>query len=155
MNTENESVPVAQRSEALRRSLREVKKGWTDTQIDAILRAKGYCEYCGADVVASVEALSDSEWDHIIPKKHGGEHEDNGVAIDVVFEKNIALACHNCNSLKGGDMPNGVAVTLSREERIAAFQSMVTTRRRDEKVIEAFSAFRQLVEMVRCGATRP
>lgn len=131
--------------------LKGLEKPWEDHQINAMRRGRGHCEYCGADVVASVEALSDSQWEHIIPKKHGGEHEKNGVPIDVVFEKNIALACHNCNGLKGDDMPKGVAVTLSREERIAAFRPVVLERRREYRVVEVFAAFRELVEMVRGG----
>lgn len=135
--------------------LKGIQKPWKDHQINAMRRARGYCEYCGTDVVASVEAFSDSEWDHVIPKKHGGEHEKNGVPIDVVFEENIALACYKCNELKGEEVPHGVAVEdlkeLPREERIAAFQSMMLERRRQYRVVEVFAAFRELVEIERCA----
>ena len=137
--------------------LKGLQKPWEDHQINAMLRARGYCEYCGTDVVASVEGLSDSEWDHIIPKNRGGEHEKNGTPIDVVFEKNIALACYKCNELKGEDVPHGAAVEdlkeLSREERVAAFRPVVLERRREYRVVEVFAAFRELVEMVRGGLT--
>lgn len=159
MNTENESVPVAQRSEALRKFLREVKKGWTDTQIDAILDAKGYCEFCGADVVGSPEAFWSSPWDHIVPKAFGGEHEKKPPwrgKLKEVFQKNIAVVCWKCNNLKGRKLPGGVdakdLLDLGREQRIEKVRPWVQQLRRDYEVVQEFAAFRELVEMVRCSA---
>ena len=155
MNTENEFVPDAQRPEELRRFLREVKKKWTDTQIDAILDAKGYCEYCGADIVSSVESFGSSPWDHVVPKCKGGEHKDSGQSDEEVFDRNIALACWTCNNIKGKELPDDVSAEklkkLPREKRVEECREWVLRRRQERQVIREFAAFRELVEIKRCA----
>ncbi|HUU96491.1 MAG TPA: HNH endonuclease signature motif containing protein [Phycisphaerae bacterium] len=157
MNAALDSILESSRGAQLVKLLRDMPNGWEPHTVLAILRAKGYCEYCGADVLSSLEAFWAGKWDHIIPKNRGGEHEKNGTPIDVVFEKNIALACYKCNELKGEDVPHGAAVEdlkeLPREERIVAFRPVVLERRREYRVVEVFAAFRELVEMVRGGLT--
>ncbi|MFQ5631901.1 MAG: HNH endonuclease [bacterium] len=51
-------------------------------------RAKNCCEYC---LLPQSVALHKHEPDHIIPRQHGGETDEN----------NLALACFRCNRYKG------------------------------------------------------
>jgi hypothetical protein len=56
-----------------------------------IQRAKSHCEYCLYPQAASLFAL---EIEHIIAEKHRGQ----------TTADNLALACPNCNRLKGSDI---------------------------------------------------
>ncbi len=56
------------------------------------VRAGFRCEYCGQDLIGSLNEFFSWERDHVIPKSGYDGHED-----DVT---NLALACHTCNSLK-------------------------------------------------------
>jgi len=51
-------------------------------------RAKGRCEYC---LIHEADALLPHEPDHIIAAQHGG----------ATTGENLALACYECNRLKG------------------------------------------------------
>jgi|ERR1043165_1710181 hypothetical protein len=64
-------------SAALRREVRE--------------RAGKRCEYC---LLAESEAFFPHEPDHLIARKHGGR----------TVSANLALACFDCNRLKGSDI---------------------------------------------------
>lgn len=51
------------------------------------LHAKGYCEYCGQDLILSRAAFSAAEVDHVLAVAKGGS---NGL-------DNLRLACRRCN----------------------------------------------------------
>jgi hypothetical protein len=155
MNAAPDSILDSARGAQLVKLLRDAPNGWRRHTGLAIVRAKGRCEYCGADLLTSVEAFWTGKRDHIIPRNGGGEHERNGVPIDVVFEKNIALACDKRNESKAEGVPHGVAVEelkeLPREEGIAAFRPVVVGRRREGRVVEVLGASREPSETVRGG----
>ena len=68
-------------------------------------RAGFRCEYCGKDLLASVDAYDSWQVDHIVPSsKKGDDHFDN-----------LALACKTCNFMKRNRTPAGA----TRGERIA------------------------------------
>ncbi|MDJ0800102.1 MAG: HNH endonuclease signature motif containing protein [Calothrix sp. MO_167.B12] len=54
-------------------------------------RAKGACEYC---LIPEIAVLVSHEIDHVIAEKHGGQTNEN----------NLALACTICNKYKGSDL---------------------------------------------------
>lgn len=56
------------------------------------VRAGFRCEYCGQDLIGSLNEFFSWEFEHVIPKSVFDGHED-----DVT---NLALACHTCNTLK-------------------------------------------------------
>ncbi len=142
----HDTTDVQGRREYLLEFLRKLEKPWTEERIESYIRARGYCEYCGADVLSSPEAFWGSDWDHILPKKHGGEKSD--------FDANIAVACRKCNELKGAQLPEDVTSEqmkkMKRRARIETVRPMVADWRQRERFIETHSAFRELVEMKRC-----
>ena len=144
-----EAILGSPRGKTLVEFLGQVRKPWTKEHIETVLRAQGYCEYCGADLLASPEAFWSSEWEHIIPRARGGED---------CFETNIALACRTCNNCKGAELPEKLQKLteeqirqMTREERLRLVRPLVWEYRNQAQIVEAFEAFRGLVEMVRCG----
>lgn len=151
-----DEVLSSPRGKELASFLGRLRKPWGDVEVRALLRARGYCEYCGADVVSSLEALAGSRSDHIVPYGSDGEHEEKGPWAgkrEEVFERNIAVACWKCNSLKGAELGPGVKakdlLALKREQRVDRIRPWVQELRRDARVVEEFAAFRELVELVR------
>ena len=61
-------------------------------------RAKHRCEYC---LLPQAAALHQHEPDHIVPRQHGGETQ----------EDNLALACLRCNRYKGPNVGSYDSVT--------------------------------------------
>ena len=62
-------------------------KWWPETT--KVAERAGYqCEYCGLDLLGSIESYKLFEIDHIVPVSKGGARAD----ID-----NLALACRHCN----------------------------------------------------------
>lgn len=61
---------------------------WSDGTARLAERAGYNCEYCGFDLLASVEAYKLFEVDHIVPLSRAGDP----VAFD-----NLALSCRHCN----------------------------------------------------------
>ncbi len=115
---------------------------WPENLVALMLRANGYCEYCGTDLVSSLEVFWASEADHVIPKDRGGE-DDYGL--------NKAMACNRCNRIKGKSWPDdapGVEIR-DRSARIAAVRPMVLERRRQRRLVEIFARFREVLELRR------
>ena|GEM_PF-4665730 len=150
MAPDHDDILDTDRGERLAKFLGDVKGPWTKEKIITYLRANGRCEYCGADVLSSCEAFWGSDWDHILPKHHGGEKDD--------FDANIAVACRRCNTLKGRDLPSGVKadelLKTRRQDRINVFKPLVLEQRRKDQPVRVFCAFRELVEMARCAKAR-
>lgn len=148
MDPTSEPIESALTSETGRRCLdvvtKDLRKPYTVEQVRVVLRAKGRCEYCGADVIASQEAWYGSDWDHIIPHRFG---RDDGSG-------NIALACRSCNSLKSDDLPESGEQELrklSRERRVALIRPWLKLRREQAGVTKEYKAFKELVEQVTTG----
>ncbi len=117
---------------------------WTKEAIEIMLRANGYCEYCGADIVGSPEVFWSCQYDHVLPKDHGGE-EDYGL--------NKVLACAKCNSIKRKRLPPDVTKdemkSMELPDRIAAVRPMVLELRRKQRLIEIYANFREVLELRR------
>jgi 5-methylcytosine-specific restriction endonuclease McrA len=93
------------------------------------VRAKGCCEYCGAELIHDRIAFDSVQFDHIVPKSKGGSDDP----------ENIAFACKVCNTAKNTYMPTGA----TREERIQDVRRHLKERRAHandfwEKVSNAF-----------------
>jgi 5-methylcytosine-specific restriction endonuclease McrA len=48
---------------------------------------KGYCTYCGVDLLASISAFWSAQRDHVHSRAGGGDNE----------EKNMVIVCPSCN----------------------------------------------------------
>ncbi len=84
-------------------------------------RANFHCEYCGRDLLSSVDNYKAWNEEHIIPKKSGGKEND---------DNNIAVACDTCNRLKGRWNPSLVCgPKASREELIKAAREYIESKR--------------------------
>lgn len=72
-------------------------------------RAEHKCEYCGMDLMVSLQNYKQWSIDHIVPRSAGGTED-----LD-----NLALTCWHCNGhLKGRWNPNPHNEELSRVELI-------------------------------------
>jgi 5-methylcytosine-specific restriction endonuclease McrA len=89
------------------------------------VRARFKCEYCSADLLASVDAY---EWnwerEHVVPLSSGGAD-----SLD-----NWAMACRVCNQLKGRWDPRSDALDPSvRDDLVAAARRFVQARRAERQ----------------------
>jgi 5-methylcytosine-specific restriction endonuclease McrA len=67
------------------------KWGWSAETLAIWERAGFRCEYCGTDLLRSVDDyFFNAQLDHIVPESRGGKTEP----------ENLALACKTCNFLK-------------------------------------------------------
>ena len=102
------------------RSLQE-QCGWGSWNADRGVNGGFRCEYCGADLLSSVDAYYSWQMDHIIPQSQGGEH----------LYENIAICCTTCNFMKRAYHPEG----NTREERIVDARHFIMESR-NKKLIE-------------------
>lgn len=94
---------------------------WAESAAHYGYRADFCCEYCGLNLLSSVDNFKQWENDHIAPKWASGTDED----------WNIAVACRTCNfHLKGKWDPREVCgENAPREELIRAVQNYVREQR--------------------------
>lgn len=92
-----------------------VAYGWTARDARVGIRAKGHCEYCDKDLLASGSAFFEWQTDHIVPLDAGGSDEDD----------NLAVACWPCNMrLKGTwDPRSSCRDNATRSELISVIRS--------------------------------
>ncbi len=64
---------------------------WDDINSKLGVRADFKCEYCGKDLLASVENYKEWQKDHLIPQSAGGSDDMD----------NLVLTCKTCNFIKG------------------------------------------------------
>jgi 5-methylcytosine-specific restriction endonuclease McrA len=76
------------------------------------------CEYCGTDLLSSVDAYYSWQIDHIIPQSREGEH----------LYENIAICCTTCNFMKRAYLPEGD----TRAERIADAKRFIMESRQQK-----------------------
>ncbi len=96
--------------------------GWSAESLVLGIRAGFRCEYCGRDLLRSVDSYDAWQIDHIHPSSRGG-----GDSFD-----NKAVACGTCNLLKRHTVLE-LASEWSRDRRIEAYKREVIEPRRDKK----------------------
>jgi hypothetical protein len=94
---------------------------WSPSAARRGLRAQFCCEYCGRDLLASVEDYKAWEEDHIVPQSAGGSDDD----------ENIAIACRTCNyhAKRAWDPQSICGKDGTRDELIAAIRQYVAQKR--------------------------
>lgn len=92
------------------------------------------CEYCGKDLLSSVENYKEWQEDHIIPKsKGGGETNDN-----------YALSCRTCNFIKHiWDPREYCKGDINRGNLIKAVRKYIEERRTDMQ--DEVNSYRKIV----------
>ena len=109
--------------------------GFSREQVTLGIRARFRCEYCGRDMLASVDDYRAWETDHIVPTSKGGPADNI---------ENWALSCWTCNRIKRNWLPEAVGFEgLSREEQIRIARTHIQ-KNRAEKQLE-IAKMRQLI----------
>jgi 5-methylcytosine-specific restriction endonuclease McrA len=98
-------------------------------------RAGFRCEYCGRDLLSSVNDYKEWQEDHIVPKSKGGDNDDLN---------NLAVSCRTCNvNWKGKWDPRTVCrENASRDELIEAIRNYVFQQK--TKAMENLIVFRKI-----------
>lgn len=83
------------------------------------IRDGHYCQYCGADLLESVNAMMTITRDHIVPRGRGGTNSPD----------NLVCCCTVCNSLKsnvacGSLVEAQQIVTILREQRAEVLREL-------------------------------
>lgn len=83
---------------------------WSESTARLAEHAGYKCEYCGFDLLGSVEAYKLFEVDHIVPQSLSG---------DAIEFNNLALSCRHCNfHLKRSWDPRSVAGHYASREQL-------------------------------------
>jgi 5-methylcytosine-specific restriction endonuclease McrA len=91
--------------------------GWSKETLAVWQRAKFRCEYCNADLLASVDDyFYGSHVDHIVPGR--GNHLDN-----------LALACKTCNFIKSDRNFADDGRDLTRDEIVKKARDLIAEER--------------------------
>lgn len=100
---------------------------WGPQGARCAIRANFRCEYCGRDLLASLDDYKAWAQDHIVPRKHGGSDRDS----------NMAVACHPCNSAykKTWNPRAAVGAKASRTQLIQATRTMIAGKREAEQAV--------------------
>lgn len=118
---------------------------WSDSTARLAERADYKCEYCGFDLLGSVEAYKLFEVDHIIPLSRGG---------DAIAFSNLALSCRHCNfHLKRSWDPRNVAGQYApREQLVLAVRAYIDelrhVRNEDLEEVRRIVGWRQAEQTV-------
>ena len=94
--------------------------GWSELQARLGIEARFKCEYCGRDLLASIEDYDAWQVDHIVPQSKDGPDE----------QWNRALSCKTCNFMKRNWLPpGGLDPKSDREASVAIVQALIRERR--------------------------
>lgn len=122
---------------------------WFPLTARLFIRARYKCQYCGFDLLGSVDALKLMEVDHIVPPSKGGSREDIS---------NLVIACTHCNRhlKRSWDPRTAAGPTADREQLIAAVRTYVSElREKREPHLKASRAIAEYCEMPNPNSTRP
>jgi 5-methylcytosine-specific restriction endonuclease McrA len=89
---------------------------WSKIQVDVGVRANFFCEYCGKDLLASVDYYDQFQIDHIVP------NDDNNI-------DNLALSCRLCNFMKRNTDPSDKIKDKTRENLLSNAKKIINERR--------------------------
>lgn len=93
--------------------------GWSLEAVQLGVRANFCCEYCDADLLATIESYDSWQRDHIVAVAGGGaDHIDN-----------LALSCKLCNFLKRHTRTAGSVTPANRQEAIDLTRKLIHERR--------------------------
>ena len=113
---------------------------WSPEQVQLAIRAKCRCEYCGKNMLESVDNYKLWQVDHIIPRSSRYEDCDN--------INNKAITCTQCNKdLKSRWNPaSQLGYGKSRDEYIKATKDYITNKRLEketelEKIRELYNTY--------------
>ena len=98
-------------------------------------RAGYRCEYCGKDMLASLDDYDSMQADHIIPRNQEAQGCDTA--------ENIALSCPLCNMLKGRWNPAQEGERDNSRHLIPAVRQHLTEKRANK--YKEFLEFRRIV----------
>jgi len=78
-----------------------------------------YCQYCGKDILESLDNWKDGRIDHFIPADFGGSEDDS----------NLVTACSHCNEIKSDNIFKSMAeareyIAKERKERERTFMEL-------------------------------
>jgi 5-methylcytosine-specific restriction endonuclease McrA len=101
------------------------KLNFPEEQMAVAVRARFCCEYCGKDLLESVDAYDSWQIDHIIPKNDepANEHTDN-----------LALSCKTCNFAKRHSKTELLLKGANRSEKIEEARKIVWERRAKKEI---------------------
>jgi hypothetical protein len=119
---------------------------WGEDGLARGLRADFRCEYCGRDLLASVEDYF-ANWheDHIVPRSAGGSDDS----------ENRAVACGPCNRMKGAWNPTLVAPAGAGREELLAVTRVHLEEVRIRKQLELATMRRLVRELKTLHAAEP
>ena len=101
----------------------EIKKkfvkhlGWSENALILGVQADFCCEYCGRDLLASIEDYDSWQIDHIIPNKNDDR-------------ENLAVSCKTCNFIKRRWDPSRNCEDKSRDSLIRATIDYIEDKRK-------------------------
>ena len=105
-------------------------------QVDIAERASFCCEYCGKDLLMSVDSYDSWQIDHIIP--NGDDDLEN-----------LALSCKTCNFIKRHTKTEKLENAEKRESRINEARRIINERRMKKE--NTLMKVRELAYVIRQG----
>jgi len=106
--------PKRARRPSHRRRVRQGRRRRAEHFANLLREAECRCQYCGADLLASVDAFLSIRRDHLVARSHGGSNR----------RENVLLCCRTCDRLKGAalvtDRAEARALIGARREHQAA-----------------------------------
>jgi 5-methylcytosine-specific restriction endonuclease McrA len=112
--------------ESIKKELAE-KYEWAPWQIKAGIRAKFKCEYCGKDLLESVDNYF---WiwqiDHIKPTSKGGDDDYDKE------QENLAVSCLTCNYIKSDWWDESILDSESRDDKVEHAKSYIKAKREEK-----------------------
>ena len=115
------------------------KHGWSRETLEVWENAGFRCEYCGADLLRSVdEYFYGSHRDHIVPESRGGP----------TSTENLALCCNACNRLK---RDRSFAVTGKPRDSIPTIKAFIEQARAEKQ--QQLQRVRELIDQLKAAGS--
>ena len=96
-----------------------------EQQMYVAVRARFCCEYCGKNLLESVDSYDSWQIDHIIPRNDDPNNE---------YVENLALTCKTCNFAKRHSTTEALLNSETRKDKIEEARRMVWERRSQKEV---------------------
>jgi 5-methylcytosine-specific restriction endonuclease McrA len=89
------------------------------------VRAQFSCEYCGKNLLESVDAYDSWQIDHIMPRNDNSDNEDL---------ENLALSCKTCNFAKCHSTTEALLNSSTRQKKIEEARRIIWERRAQKEL---------------------